>query len=138
MKIRSTDPNFHDQKVGPLRQHRGKRWACNTISTNTHHWPIIAEAQKRAAEVVVVDPVRARTARQADWHIATVDDLELPILNFSFLVRCMKPDGATFRLRRRPERFMISSMISASFLSYPVTRFSSSMSCLAMVSLDNS
>ena len=22
-------------------------WACNTISTKTHHWPIIAEAQKR-------------------------------------------------------------------------------------------
>ena len=45
-------------------------WACNTISTNTHHWPIIAEAQKRGAKVVVVDPVRTRTARQADWHIA--------------------------------------------------------------------
>jgi anaerobic selenocysteine-containing dehydrogenase len=44
-------------------------WACNTISTNTHHWPIIAEAQKRGAKVVVVDPVRTRTARQADWHI---------------------------------------------------------------------
>jgi len=44
-------------------------WACNTISTNTHHWPIIAEAQKRGAKIVVVDPVRTRTARQADWHI---------------------------------------------------------------------
>ena len=44
-------------------------WACNTISTNTHHWPMIAEAQKRGAKVVVVDPVRTRTARQADWHI---------------------------------------------------------------------
>jgi anaerobic selenocysteine-containing dehydrogenase len=44
-------------------------WACNTISTNTHHWPIIAEACKRGAKLVVVDPVRTRTARQADWHI---------------------------------------------------------------------
>ena len=44
-------------------------WACNTISTNTHHWPFIAEAQKRGAKIVVVDPVRTRTARQADWHI---------------------------------------------------------------------
>jgi anaerobic selenocysteine-containing dehydrogenase len=44
-------------------------WACNTISTNTHHWPIIAEARKRGAKLVVVDPVRTRTARQADWHI---------------------------------------------------------------------
>ena len=45
-------------------------WACNTISTTLHHWPFIAEAQKRGAKIVVVDPVRTRTARQADWHIA--------------------------------------------------------------------
>ncbi len=44
-------------------------WACNTISTNLHHWPFIAEAQKRGAKIVVVDPVQTRTARQADWHI---------------------------------------------------------------------
>jgi anaerobic selenocysteine-containing dehydrogenase len=44
-------------------------WACNTIGTNLHHWPFIAEAQKRGAEIVVVDPVKTRTARQADWHI---------------------------------------------------------------------
>ncbi len=43
--------------------------ACNTISTNLHHWPFIAEAQKRGAKIVVVDPVKTRTARQADWHI---------------------------------------------------------------------
>ena len=44
-------------------------WACNTIRTNLHHWPFIAEAQKRGAKIVVIDPVRTRTARQADWHI---------------------------------------------------------------------
>jgi len=44
-------------------------WACNTISTNLHHWPIIAEAQQRGAKVVVIDPVRNRTAQSADWHI---------------------------------------------------------------------
>ncbi len=26
-------------------------WACNTISTNLHHWPFIAEAQKRGAKM---------------------------------------------------------------------------------------
>lgn len=44
-------------------------WACNTISTNLHHWPFIAEAQARGAKVVVIDPVRTRTAKKADWHI---------------------------------------------------------------------
>ncbi|MFN0317534.1 MAG: molybdopterin-dependent oxidoreductase [Burkholderiales bacterium] len=44
-------------------------WACNTISTNLHHWPFIAEAQKRGAKVVVIDPISTRTARKADWHI---------------------------------------------------------------------
>jgi len=45
-------------------------WAINTISTNLHHWPFIAEAQRRGAKVVVVDPVSTRTAKQADWHLA--------------------------------------------------------------------
>ncbi len=45
-------------------------WAINTISTNLHHWPFIAEAQKRGAKVVVIDPVSTRTAKQADWHLA--------------------------------------------------------------------
>ena len=44
-------------------------WACNTISTNLHHWPFIAEAKKNGAKLVVIDPVRTRTAREADWHI---------------------------------------------------------------------
>ena len=44
-------------------------WAINTISTNLHHWPFIAEAQRRGAKIVVIDPVATRTARQADWHL---------------------------------------------------------------------
>lgn len=45
-------------------------WACNIMSTNLHLWPYIAEARKRGAKVVVVDPVRTRTAAAADQHIA--------------------------------------------------------------------
>ncbi len=45
-------------------------WACNTISTGLHHWPFIAEAQRNGAKVVVIDPVRTRTAKKADWHLA--------------------------------------------------------------------
>ena len=44
-------------------------WACNAISTNLHLWPIISEARKRGAKLVVIDPFRTRTAKQADWHI---------------------------------------------------------------------
>src|SRR6201996_5420707 len=44
-------------------------WACNMISTNLHLWPFVAEAQRRGAKVVVIDPMRHRTAARADWYI---------------------------------------------------------------------
>src|SRR5580704_17583635 len=60
-------------------------WACNVISTNLHLWPIIAEAKRRGAKVVVIDPRRTRTAEQADWHIpirpGTDGALALGIIN---------------------------------------------------------
>ena len=45
-------------------------WACNSISTNLHHWHIIKEAQKKGAKVVVIDSYASRTAKEADSHIA--------------------------------------------------------------------
>lgn len=45
-------------------------WACNSVSTNLHHWHIIKEAQKKGTKVVVVDSYASRTAKEADWHIA--------------------------------------------------------------------
>ena len=44
-------------------------WACNMVSTNLHLWPFVTEAQRRGAKVVVIDPVRHRTAQRADWYI---------------------------------------------------------------------
>ena len=44
-------------------------WACNSISTNLHHWPFVLEAQKRGAKIVVIDAYRSRTAKAVDWHI---------------------------------------------------------------------
>ena len=44
-------------------------WACNSVSTNLHHWHIIKEAQKQGAKVVVIDAYASRTAKEADWHI---------------------------------------------------------------------
>ncbi|MBL8891787.1 MAG: molybdopterin-dependent oxidoreductase [Planctomycetaceae bacterium] len=45
-------------------------WGTNTIVTNMHLWPIITEARSRGAKIVVIDPIRTRTAEQADWHLA--------------------------------------------------------------------
>jgi anaerobic selenocysteine-containing dehydrogenase len=44
-------------------------WGCNVISTMLHHWPFIAEARRKGAKVVVIDPLRTRTAAAADWHV---------------------------------------------------------------------
>jgi len=44
-------------------------WACNSVSTNLHHWHIIKEAQKAGAKVVVIDSYASRTAKEADWHV---------------------------------------------------------------------
>jgi anaerobic selenocysteine-containing dehydrogenase len=44
-------------------------WGTNTIVTNLHLWPIVREARANGATVVVVDPVRTRTAAAADWHV---------------------------------------------------------------------
>ena len=45
-------------------------WGMNMTSTNLHGWPFPLEARKNnGAKIVVIDPVRNRTARQADWHI---------------------------------------------------------------------
>ncbi|MGQ0656903.1 MAG: molybdopterin-containing oxidoreductase family protein [Chromatiales bacterium] len=45
-------------------------WACNTLSTNLHHWPFIRRAQENGAKVVVIDAYKSITAKKADWHIA--------------------------------------------------------------------
>jgi len=45
-------------------------WACNSVSTNLHHWHIVKDAQKKGAKVVVIDSYASRTAKEADWHIA--------------------------------------------------------------------
>lgn len=44
-------------------------WGMNMLSTNLHGWHFIRKAQAKGAKVVVIDPVRTRTAKQADWHI---------------------------------------------------------------------
>lgn len=45
-------------------------WACNSVSTNLHHWHIVKDAQKAGAKVVVIDAYASRTAKESDWHLA--------------------------------------------------------------------
>ena len=45
-------------------------WGQNPVSTQTHCWPFVMEARKNGAKVIVIDPVRTRSAKQADIHIA--------------------------------------------------------------------
>jgi anaerobic selenocysteine-containing dehydrogenase len=44
-------------------------WGTNTLSTNLHLWPFIRAARDAGATLVVIDPVRTRTAAAADWHV---------------------------------------------------------------------
>ncbi len=45
-------------------------WGSNTLTSNLHLWPFIAEAQKAGARVIVIDPAETRTARAADEWLA--------------------------------------------------------------------
>ncbi len=45
-------------------------WGSNTLVTNRHLWPFVERARAGGAPLVVVDPVRTRTAERADVHLA--------------------------------------------------------------------
>lgn len=45
-------------------------WGVNPAVSNTHLPPLVVEAKRRGATVVVVDPRRTATAKRADLHLA--------------------------------------------------------------------
>ncbi len=45
-------------------------WGANVHGNNIHLWPMIEEARRKGARLIVIDPYRTRTAGLADWHIA--------------------------------------------------------------------
>ncbi len=45
-------------------------WASNIHGNNVHLWPMIEQARRAGARLIVIDPYPTRTAALADWHIA--------------------------------------------------------------------
>ncbi|MFP5204255.1 MAG: molybdopterin-dependent oxidoreductase, partial [Acidobacteriota bacterium] len=45
-------------------------WGANIHGANIHLWPMIEQARRDGARLIVIDPYRTRTAALADWHIA--------------------------------------------------------------------
>ncbi len=45
-------------------------WGANIHGNNVHLWPMIDDARRNGARLIVIDPYRTRTAALADWHIA--------------------------------------------------------------------
>lgn len=44
-------------------------WGTNTLTSNMHLWPFVQAARRQGAKVIVIDPIRTRTARAADEWI---------------------------------------------------------------------
>jgi anaerobic selenocysteine-containing dehydrogenase len=45
-------------------------WGGNIHGNNIHLWPMVEQARRSGARLIVIDPYRTRTAALADWHIA--------------------------------------------------------------------
>jgi anaerobic selenocysteine-containing dehydrogenase len=45
-------------------------WGTNTLTTNHHLWKYVEAARRDGAHLVSIDPIRTRTAAQADEHLA--------------------------------------------------------------------
>ena len=45
-------------------------WGGNIHGNNIHLWPMVEQARRNGARLIVIDPYKTRTAALADWHIA--------------------------------------------------------------------
>ncbi len=45
-------------------------WGANVHGNNIHLWPMIEEARRHGARLIVIDPYRTRTAALADQHLS--------------------------------------------------------------------
>lgn len=60
-------------------------WGANPVLSNPHVWPLMEDARRRGARIVVIDPIRSATAERADLHLqplpATDAALALGMMN---------------------------------------------------------
>ncbi|HEY4596259.1 MAG TPA: molybdopterin-dependent oxidoreductase, partial [Thermoanaerobaculia bacterium] len=54
-------------------------WGANPAASGIHLVPIVQEAQRQGARLVVVDPVRTNLAKKADLHLAPRPGTDLPL-----------------------------------------------------------
>lgn len=47
-------------------------WGTNTLTSGHHLWKFVQDARRAGGYVVAIDPVRTRTAKQADEHLAPI------------------------------------------------------------------
>ena len=45
-------------------------WGGNIHGNNIHLWPMVEQARRNGARLIVIDPYKTRTAALANWHIA--------------------------------------------------------------------
>jgi anaerobic selenocysteine-containing dehydrogenase len=45
-------------------------WGTNTLTSGHHLWKYVLDARRAGAHIVAIDPLRSRTAEQADEHLA--------------------------------------------------------------------
>src|SRR5918995_2740572 len=76
-------------------------WGSNPLTSHHHIWKFIAAARAQGAHLVVIDPVRTRSARQADEHLAPRPgtDAALALGLMGEVVRRGAPDEAFLRER---------------------------------------
>jgi anaerobic selenocysteine-containing dehydrogenase len=70
-------------------------WGINTLDTNVHQWKFIAQARRRGAHLVAIDPIRTDTAARCDEHLAPLPGTDAALA--LGLMRTILDEGALDR-----------------------------------------
>ncbi len=70
-------------------------WGSNPLSTGHHLWKFVEAARRKGARLVVIDPIRTRSAARADEHLAPVPGTDAALA--LGLMHCVVSAGAEDR-----------------------------------------